>query len=78
MTGPRTYRSGQLRATVHGAQVTLDIGTRKTTVDVNGQNDRERIERAMTQIPRGRKDFQRAARTRARILLLRDEGGRPA
>lgn len=77
MTGPRQYRSGRLRATVQGAQVTLDIGERQATVTATGATDRERIERALTQVPRGVKDYRRATRTRCQILQLRDEAGQP-
>lgn len=77
MTGARQYRSGRLHATVHGSEVTLDIGVRQATVTANGSTDRERIERALSQVPRGVKDYRRATRTRCQILQLRDEAGRP-
>lgn len=77
MTGAVTYRSGRLRATVHGLKVTLDTGERQATVTSTGATHREQIERAFSQVPRGRKDFTRAASTRCQILQLRDEQGRP-
>lgn len=77
MSGPVTYRSGRLRATVHGPQVTLDTGQRQKTVTSAGATHREQIERSFSQVPRGRKDFTRAASTRCQILQLRDEQGRP-
>ena len=77
MTGPRTYRSGRLRVTVEGERITLDTGERQFTTVAHGTDLRDRIHRAMDSMPRGRKDFQRACRTRCQIIQLRDEAGRP-
>ncbi|MBZ9714488.1 hypothetical protein [Deinococcus multiflagellatus] len=77
-SGPgRQYRSRNLEADVVGETVTLRAAGHEVTVRAPGRTDRERIEGALLGAPVHGRILRRAASTRARILQLRDQQGRP-